>query len=223
MNPTDNQSNKTLAYSGVFLSCFLDLKERCVHAMPEHVLTYLYSGKQTIIDRDKKIVVEANQCAFIRRDHQIEMFKQDENGQPYKGITMSFNRDVLREVYYKMVKTKFPKNVVASDKKVLKVATTPEIMSLFKSITPYFDENIHPNERIVRAKLIEAIYALVEQSELFYPLLFDFADPWKIDILEFLNRNFMHDLTIEEFATYTGRSLATFKRDFKKISQLKNG
>jgi len=30
----------------------------------------------------------------------------------------------------------------------------------------------------------------------------------------------MYDLSIEEIAQYTGRSLATFKRDFKKISEL---
>jgi AraC-like DNA-binding protein len=30
----------------------------------------------------------------------------------------------------------------------------------------------------------------------------------------------MYDLSMEEIATYTGRSLAVFKRDFKKISSL---
>lgn len=67
---------------------------------------------------------------------------------------------------------------------------------------------------------MEAIYAMLEQSDNFYPILFDFADPWKIDILEFLNKNYMDDLSIEEIAAYTGRSLSTFKRDFKNISNL---
>jgi hypothetical protein len=30
----------------------------------------------------------------------------------------------------------------------------------------------------------------------------------------------MYDLSLEEMASYTGRSLASFKRDFKKISPL---
>lgn len=30
----------------------------------------------------------------------------------------------------------------------------------------------------------------------------------------------MNDLSLKEIANYTGRSLATFKRDFKKISDL---
>ena len=57
-------------------------------------------------------------------------------------------------------------------------------------------------------------------DERFYPTLFDFNEPWKIDILEFMEQNYMYDFSMEDLATFTGRSLATFKRDFKKISTL---
>lgn len=50
--------------------------------------------------------------------------------------------------------------------------------------------------------------------------MFDFSKPWKMDILDFMEENYTSDLSIEEIAHYTGRSLATFKRDFKKISDL---
>lgn len=53
-----------------------------------------------------------------------------------------------------------------------------------------------------------------------YASLFDFTEPWKINILDFLEKNFTNDLSMEEIANYTGRSLATFKRDFAKISEL---
>ena len=62
--------------------------------------------------------------------------------------------------------------------------------------------------------------ALLDIDERFVPTMFDFNEPWKIDILGFMEENFMSDLSIEEIAHYTGRSLATFKRDFKKISDL---
>ncbi|MNY16618.1 HTH-type transcriptional activator RhaS [compost metagenome] len=67
-------------------------------------------------------------------------------------------------------------------------------------------------------KLLEGIYALLNSNEELYPILFDFAEPWKIDLLEFLNANYMEELSMEQIASFTGRSLATFKRDFKKIS-----
>lgn len=54
----------------------------------------------------------------------------------------------------------------------------------------------------------------------FYPTLFDFNEVWKIDIMDFMENNYTEDMTLEEFASYTGRSLATFKRDFARISPL---
>ena len=38
--------------------------------------------------------------------------------------------------------------------------------------------------------------------------------------MDFMERNYMNDLSIDEIAYYTGRSPATFKRDFKKVSEL---
>ena len=69
-------------------------------------------------------------------------------------------------------------------------------------------------------KLQEGLLALLHIDKRFYPTLFDFNEPWKIDILEFMEQNYMYDFSMEDLATFKGRSLATFKRDFKKISTL---
>jgi AraC-like DNA-binding protein len=73
---------------------------------------------------------------------------------------------------------------------------------------------------MIDLKMQEGVLSLLTIDKAFFPTLFDFAEPWKIDILDFLNENYADDLTLEEIASYTGRSLATFKRDFKKISDL---
>ncbi len=138
----------------------------------------------------------------------------------YKGISLTFKRNVLREFYSKLDKDGIPKKVSVSDRKVIKIHPRADIKSLFQSLTPYFDEKLKPTEGVVQLKLLEGIYALLNSSEDFFSILFDFADPWKVDILEFLNENYMDDLTMEQIAAYTGRSLATFKRDFQKISNL---
>jgi hypothetical protein len=43
---------KTISYWGIFLSCFSDFRGKCIHAAPEHVLVYVYSGEQIIEDRN---------------------------------------------------------------------------------------------------------------------------------------------------------------------------
>ena len=47
--------------------------------------------------------------------------------------------------------------------------------------------------------------------------LFDFSEPYKIDLENFMLGNFHFNVPIEKFAQLTGRSLAGFKRDFQKI------
>ncbi|GAA0885698.1 AraC family transcriptional regulator [Sphingobacterium siyangense subsp. cladoniae] len=211
---------RTINYSGIFLSCYSDYSEKCIHSTPEHVLLYLYSGEQVIEDRNKKITIKAGECAFIRRNHRLMMYKNSKGDELYKGISLTFNRSVLREFYSKISKADVPKKVALSDKNVFKIEPRADITSLFQSLTPYFEDNVHPSEGVANLKLQEGIYALLNNSDIFFPILFDFTEPWKIDILEFLNKNFMDDLTMEQIAAYTGRSLATFKRDFQKISSL---
>lgn len=211
---------ETISYSGIFLSCFSEYVTHCVHSKPEHVLVYLYSGEQVIIDRNKKITIKAGECAFVRRDHRLTMYKNSKGKDLYKGISLVFQRKVLRDFYSKMNKSEIPKDIKVPDKTVFRLKPAPAITSLFQSLTPYFDSRVEPSDGVINLKLLEGIYAVLNNSEQFYPILFDFTDPWKIDILEFLNENYAEDLTMEQIAAYTGRSLAAFKRDFKKINSL---
>ena len=211
---------KTIGYSDIFLSCFSESGTYCVHSKPEHVLVYIYSGEHVIEDRNKKIKLKPGECAFIRRDHRLTMYKNSKGKELYKGISLVFKRSVLRDFYSKMNKSEIPKDIKISDKSVFKLQSTPAIESLFQSLNPYFDSNVKPTEDVTNLKLLEGIYALLNNNEQLYPILFDFAEPWKIDLLEFLNDHYMDDLTMEQIASYTGRSLATFKRDFQKVSNL---
>ena len=96
----------------------------------------------------------------------------------------------------------------------------PDIRSLFESVIPYFDAGEKPSEDVLKLKMIEGVYVLLNTDRNLYASLFDFVEPWKIDILDYLNENYMCDLSMDEIASYTGRSLATFKRDFAKVSDL---
>ena len=87
-------------------------------------------------------------------------------------------------------------------------------------MTPYFNSAIRPTDELLQLKMIEGLYVILNTDKNLYASLFDFADPWKIDIMNFMEQNYMNDLTLGEMANYTGRSLASFKRDFSKVSDL---
>lgn len=209
-----------LNYSGIFLSCFSNDYTKCIHATKDHTLLYLYSGEQVIEENGQQTVVHPGECVFVRRDHRITMYKNPLGDQQYKGISMTFKRNVLRDFYNKLSKNEIPGKINIPEESIFHISPRPDITSLFQSLTPYFDSNIQPSEEIIRLKLQEGIYSLLNTSKEFFPILFDFTEPWKIDILEFMNENYMYELTMDEIAAYTGRSLATFKRDFSRISDI---
>lgn len=65
-------------------------------------------------------------------------------------------------------------------------------------MVPYFNSENKPNDELMQLKLREGLISLLAMNKDFYPTLFDFTEPWKIDILDFLNKNYMHDLSMEE-------------------------
>lgn len=208
-------------YSDIVFTYFNNNESRCFHMLREHSLVYVYSGEMLLeeVGQDETRV-HKGECAFIRRDHRISMVKQPKEDEQYQGIFMMFKRNFLRDLYRKIDRKTLPLDARKYDVSVIKLPATPDITGLFQSLIPYFDVSIKPTDEMMNLKLMEGVYSLLNIGEQFYPCLFDFTAPWKIDIMEFLDNNYMYNLTVEDMACFTGRSLAAFKRDFKKISSL---
>ena len=206
-------------YNNIFFSFFYDDESGCIHRSHEYAMNYVYSGEMLLDNGKEQIHVGKGECVFIPRDHHITMYKKTCDGERYCGIFLSFTRKFLREMYGKL---ELPRMAADTPKieQALRLPKTAEITSLFASMTPYFDPNVKPQDDFMHLKLQEGLLALLHIDNRFVPTLFDFNEAWKIDILEFMNANYMYEFSLEELAHYTGRSLATFKRDFKKLSDL---
>lgn len=207
--------------SNVLIASYLTDDRGCAHENREHTLVYLCSGELEIEERGKKTVLHPGDCAFMRRDNRMWLQKKVGEGKPYRSVVLKFSKSFLREFYQTLDRHQIP-----ADSKREKVSlrvlpgNRPDIRSLFESVIPYFDAGEKPSEEVLKLKMIEGVYVLLNTDRNLYASLFDFVEPWKIDILDYLNENYMCDLSMEEIASYTGRSLATFKRDFAKVSDL---
>lgn len=207
--------------SNVLIVSYFTDDRGCAHENREHTLIYLCSGELEIEERSKKTVLHPGECAFMRRDNRMWLQKKVEDGKPYRSIVLKFSRSFLREFYQTLNRQQIPTDS-KREKVSLRVlpSNRPDIRSLFESVIPYFDAGEKPSEDVLKLKMIEGVYVLLNTDINLYASLFDFVEPWKIDILDYLNENYMCDLSMDEIASYTGRSLATFKRDFAKVSDL---
>jgi len=186
----------------------------------DHMLVYVYSGEMILEEGNVKTAVHKGECVFLRRDNRIKLTKQPRGEEQFQAIFMHFKRNFLRDFYQTIDKKVLPLEAGKYKPSVIKLPDTPDVESLFQSMKPYFDTDKEPLKELMQLKLQAGVYTLLDIDTRFYPALFDFTEPWKIDILDYMEENYMYDLSVEEIAGFTGRSLASFKRDFKKISAL---
>ena len=205
--------------SNVFIASYFTNDRDCAHCNREHTLIYIYSGELEITERGRKTVLHAGECAFMRRDNRMWLQKRVKEGKPYRSIVLKFSREFLREFYRTLNRREIPSDA-KRDKASLYVLPSdrPDIRSLFESVIPYFDAKVKPVDEILKLKMTEGVYTILNTDLNLYASLFDFMDPWKIDIMDFMEKNYMNELSMAEMAYYTGRSLSTFKRDFRQCS-----
>ncbi len=214
----DELDGQLFNYNNVFFSYFFEDYRVCMHRCSEFGLNYVLSGEMMLDDGQRQVHVTKGECVFVPRDISLTMYKQPRDGERYQGIFVTFSREFLRQMYELVGANKISSSTPRIERGAIRLPQTAELKSLFASLTPYFDEDVTPSDDIMRLKQQEALLALLHIDPRFAPTMFDFSDPWKIDIMDFMNENYMHEMTTEDMAHFTGRSLAAFKRDFKKVS-----
>lgn len=211
--------NNLIDYGGIFVSYIHKEDDECTFRAAEHVLLYVHTGRCDVISPNGTTSVNTGECVFIRKDHRLKLHKQClADGTPFQGIALVFERKMLLDYYRRLDNVSLPDGVQRSRESIIKISRRPDIDSLFQSLTPFFNSDIEPDSQWIKMKLEEGLQCVLRTDKSVYASLFDFAEPWKIDILDFMNKNYMYDFTMDELANYTGRSLSTFKRDFKKAT-----
>lgn len=215
------EEQKVFDISDVFLASYLTDDRQCAHPNREHTLVYLCSGELEIEQEGRRTVLHEGECAFMRRDHRMILQRRVRQAKPYRSVVLKFSRNFLREFYQQLDRRSLPAYAKRNrDSLYLLPADRPDIRNLFRSVLPFFEAEVKPSEEQLRLKMAEGLYVLLNTDKSLYASLFDFTDPWKIDLMDFMEQNYMDDLSLEEMASYTGRSLSTFKRDFRKYSEL---
>lgn len=208
-------------YTGNEVVYYLTTPHSCIHHIQkDHILAYVYSGELCVHDGENEIVLKSQNSVFIRKNHRVKFLISQGNNDRIQIVFVVMRRSFLLDFYQQLDKSLLSNASAGFKDSFLKVTSSAGIESLFASLIPYINTAKQPLEKVMGLKLSEAVYSLLDARKNISNTLFDFVEPWKIDILDFLNNNFMYDLSIKEIALYTGRSMATFKRDFKKVSEL---
>jgi len=178
-------------------------------AFEDHLLVWLISGETKIIQADESFVFGAGSTFLIPRNQLATIINYPKDGLPHKAVAMHLSSKRLREFY-----TDNPINSKIKTEKIISFEKHPLLESCLASLIPYFEMQNNFPENIASLKINEAINILRTIDENIDPVLNNFDEPGKIDLVAFMEKNFMFNMSLEKFGYLTGRSLTTFKRDF---------
>ncbi|MEX6687970.1 AraC family transcriptional regulator [Danxiaibacter flavus] len=200
--------------SGILYSCYTAFSREGEQFIPEHVFGHLISGSMIIQLQNRTFTFKEGDFAFFRRNHLAKFTKvPPSNGGTFKLLSVIFDQDTLRK--FSMDYNYTTDRHEPTEDAIMHIAPDALLQSYVTSILPYLDEPL-PAE-LVSLKVNEALFLLLKKFPALKNTLFDFNDPGKIDLQEFMNKNFKFNVELKRLAYLTGRSLATFKRDFEKI------
>ncbi len=201
-----------------FLYSCTDEKERgSENLVSEHVIMFVLEGKVQFHYSQGFIEFGEGQIGFLHKNLLVRSFKYPaENGRPFQSFNVFLDQNSLKK--YSSAHNKIAKGIYNGDP-IVDISDDIFVKGYFNSIVPYFNTEVPLSAHLAELKTIEAIELLLRHVKL-ANLLLDFSVPYKIDLEAFMSQNYAYNLTISKFAMLTGRSLATFKRDFKKIFQI---
>lgn len=202
-----------ISKSDIFFSCTEKEQRSHENTVAEHALVYLHSGSMTVTDQNGAYKIQEGETVLFPRNMLAKFVKHPPEMTEFKSISILFSQPFLQRYY-----SVNPANEnIKPGWEARRIEKHPLLTSLFNSILPYYD--LHGESLpapLSDIKLQEAIAILRTVDPGADHILANFSEQGKIDLPEFMLKSFAFNIPLERFARLTGRSLATFKRDFQK-------
>ncbi|WP_426667873.1 helix-turn-helix domain-containing protein [Mucilaginibacter sp. McL0603] len=199
----------------------------CKHArfdyIPEHVVCHIVSGEMRVMESHRESIYRAGDSFLLRRNALVKCEQRPlASGVAFRVIYLLLKKDFLQR---QAMQHQSPKERpgTTSTGQVLLLEPTPSLTGLFRSLVAYMDAGTHPSAAMTRHKLVEMLICLLEQHPEMATWLFTETQAGKLDLAEFMERNFRFNVPMSKFAELSGRSLSTFQRDFMKIFGMQAG
>lgn len=177
---------------------------------------YVIRGKKKWLTRDKEVMASAGDCIFIKKGaHSIYQYFDDDFCSLFMFVPDEFIRATLLENQLEK-NTGHDKN----SSSILKVQTNERLTTYFLSFLSYISKsNTGSSEKkLAELKFRELIMIVSSASgnkkiSGYFHSLCSFSKPTLKSVMD---SNFNYPMQLEEFARLSGRSLSTFKRDFRE-------
>lgn len=177
----------------------------------QHEILHVISGSCKLVIDGRSIELIDGQSILMPK-HTILEYKK--RGDPYQSILFFLKDEFILE---------FLQN--HNFKKPWQGLTTPYVVfqgdemldAAFQSMRPYIRNAACTGRELFRIKTFEILLNLSNNTESLPKFLSDIAKPSKIDLKLFMENMYIKKIDLQELAQLSGRSLSSFKREFREL------
>jgi len=196
-------------------SCYHEVSRKGENFVSKHTLSYQISGSFLLADDKENFTANPGDFNLIRKNQLVKFVKIP----PENGIFESMNIYLSDENLINFSKEYHLKSeCFVATKPLIPIEVNAVLQNFMASLKVLLESDLK-NQSLIDLKIKELLLILLQTKPELKNILFDFSEPFKIDLEAFMNQNYRYNVNLERFAYLTGRSLATFKRDFEKVFQ----
>ena len=209
---------KTLLWDGHSVVFFKDLEndlvdiEFCTNAP---CLVYIQAGRELITtSTNEQLQLAPRDLVFFPKGLNLFSDYRGEDGQ-LKAFLVFFSQDVVRDF---LASKKKLESVKGSEGSAFKIASNSLFDIFFTGLQQSADQLAH-SKPLIKYKLLELLHLVDLQDSdnlLRKSLSVDIQTSTKRNIVRLMRQYALSNLTVTDLAALSGRSIASFNRDFKK-------
>lgn len=179
----------------------------------DHILIWFIEGETKIVMPDATHTLTPGDIFLFPRNSVATVINSPKGGRPNQSVVMHLRQERLAAYY----KEKDVRPGHSASREMLTFSNHPLLKSCLSSLIPYFEIGEQLPAEVADIKIHEAIAILRSISPDIDSVLANFEEPGKVDLSGFMEKHYMFNMDMERFGYLTGRSLTTFRRDFKGV------
>lgn len=198
----------------ILYSCYSHKSSEGEQFVPDHVFGFTIEGSSDLHVSGKTYTFNSGDFRFLRKNQLAKFTKRPPVGGEYRSVSVIIDGQTLRSISEEHnLKATGP----YTGENVLVLKSNPLFTNFVESLKPYLNTTTPLNNAVTTLKVKEAVMLLLQTHPELQNLLFDFSEPGKVDLEAYMTEHYKFNVDLSRFAYLTGRSLATFKRDFERI------
>ena len=208
-------SSLVLDGGSIIDQCIVTAGERGTFFLEQHLLYVVLGGSVRLCCGRQAWTVGKNQMILLRKAQSVSYQKQSspETGL-FESQLFAINDELLKD-FLTTQNVQIPH--MTEELGVQVCPMSDRLVAYCRSLDSYFNMPSQINPGLLRLKVMELLYNVMDCSKNIFRQMLQLRQPVKTDIHRVIEENYTSPISLKDFAYLSGRSLSSFKREFYEI------